>query len=80
MEFWKWRFCDKESIRKIVGNNNTNMKTLVIPDVGRTNYKEDSVIDMVRVAKNIIINALKDIGESGTDRIYIIENYGTLIA
>ncbi len=55
-EFGKWKFCDEEDIRKIVGENVSDMKISVMADVGRCDFKEDfipkseSVIDMVRVA------------------------------
>lgn len=55
-KFGKWKFCDEESIRSIVGDNNTDMKISVMADVGRTDLehdildKQDSVIDLVRVA------------------------------
>lgn len=58
-EFGKWKFCDEEDIRSIVGNNDTNMKISVMADVGRTDFekdiidKKDSVIDLVRVATYI---------------------------
>ena len=55
-DFGKWKFCDEEDIRKIVGENVSDMKIAVMADVGRCDYKtdflpkKDSVIDMVRVA------------------------------
>ena len=55
-EFGKWKFCNEEDIRAIVGDNPTDMKIAVMADVGRCDYKTDflpkseSVIDMVRVA------------------------------
>lgn len=55
-EFGKWKFCDEEDIRKIVGDNISDMKISVMADVGRCDFKTDfvpkseSVIDMVRVA------------------------------
>ncbi|MCD7709026.1 MAG: aldolase catalytic domain-containing protein [Clostridiales bacterium] len=55
-KFGKWKFCDEESIRGIVGDNNSDMKISVMADVGRCDYKKDiipkseSVIDFVRVA------------------------------
>ena len=55
-KFGKWKFCDEAAIREIVGDNNSDMKISVMADVGRCDYKkdilprEDSVIDMVRVA------------------------------
>jgi 4-hydroxy 2-oxovalerate aldolase len=55
-KFGKWKFCDEESIRGIVGDNPSDMKLAVMADVGRCDYKKDiidkkdSVIDLVRVA------------------------------
>ena len=58
-KFGKWKFCDEEHIRAIVGDNNSDMNISVMADVGRCDYKKDiidkkdSVIDMVRVATYI---------------------------
>lgn len=58
-KFGKWKFCDEESIRGIVGDNDTDMKISVMADVGRTDLehdildRKDSVIDLVRVATYI---------------------------
>ncbi len=58
-DFGDWKFCKEESIRRIVGNNDTDMKLSVMADVGRANLqrdlhpKEESVLDMVRVATYI---------------------------
>lgn len=58
-EFGEWKFCDEESIRRIVGENNTDLKIAVMADVGRTDFKKDilpkseSVIDLIRVATYI---------------------------
>ena len=58
-KFGKYKFCDEEDLRKIVGENKTDMKLAVMADVGRTDFakdigeKKDSVIDMVRVASYI---------------------------
>lgn len=58
-KFGKWKFCDEESLRSIVGENDTDMKISVMADVGRTDLendildKSDSVIDLVRVATYI---------------------------
>ena len=55
-KFGKWKFCDEEDIRAVVGNNDTDLKIAVMADVGRCNYKQDiqnreeSVIDLIRVA------------------------------
>ena len=58
-KFGKWKFCDEQSIRDIVGENDTDMKISVMADVGRTDLehdildKKDSVIDLVCVATYI---------------------------
>lgn len=58
-KFGKWKFCDEEAIRDIVGDNVSDMKLTVMADVGRCDYKKDiidrkdSVIDMIRVATYI---------------------------
>jgi len=58
-EYGRWKFCDEENIRKIVGDNKTPLKLAVMADAERTNYKNDilpkeqSVIDCVRVAAYI---------------------------
>jgi len=57
-EFGPWNFCKEADIRRIVGNNDTNMKIAVMSDIGRTVNeellpKEDSVVDMIRIATYI---------------------------
>lgn len=58
-KFGKWKFCNEEDIRAIVGENNSPLKISVMADVGRCDYKKDilpkkdSVIDLVRVATYI---------------------------
>lgn len=55
-QFGPWKFSTEEELRKIVGDNDTGLKISVMADVDRTDYekdilpKEQSVIDMVRVA------------------------------
>lgn len=55
-DFGKWKFCDDEDIRAIVGDNDTDLKIAVMADVGRCDYKKDiinrndSPIDLIRVA------------------------------
>lgn len=52
----KWKFCNDDDIRAVVGDNNTDLKIAVMADVGRCDYKKDitdkanSPIDLVRVA------------------------------
>lgn len=58
-EFGDWKFCDEEDIRRIVGDNDSNLKLAVMADVGRTDFEKDiipkseSVIDLIRVATYI---------------------------
>lgn len=55
-KFGKYKFCDEEDLRAVVGENASPMKLSVMADVGRTDFrkdigpKKDSVVDMVRVA------------------------------
>ena len=58
-KFGKWKFCNEEDIRAIVGENNTDLKISVMADVGRCDYKKDiidraeRVIDLVMVSTYI---------------------------
>lgn len=55
-KFGKWKFCNDDDIRAIVGENNTDLKIAVMADVGRCDYKNDIVnksdspVDLIRVA------------------------------
>ena len=87
-KFGKWKFCDEEDIRAIVGDNNSDMKISVMADVGRCDFKKDftdkkdSVIDMVRVACYVhqmpaaieMIEEFKDKGYEVTCNIMAISN------
>jgi 4-hydroxy 2-oxovalerate aldolase len=57
-EYGPWNFCLEEDMRRIVGDNNTDLKISVMADIGRTltdniRPKSESVVDMVRVAAYI---------------------------
>jgi 4-hydroxy 2-oxovalerate aldolase len=58
-EYGAWKHCQEEDIRRIVGENPTEMKLSAMADAERTNYhedflpKENSVLDMIRVATYI---------------------------
>jgi len=50
-----WKFCEEADLRRIVGDNNTNMKLAAMADIGRISFddippKSESVLDMIRVA------------------------------
>jgi 4-hydroxy 2-oxovalerate aldolase len=75
-EFGKWKFCDEDDIRKIIGENKTDLKLSVMADAGRTDYKEDflpknkSIIDLIRVACYIhqiptALDMIKDANDKG---------------
>ena len=87
-KFGKWKFCDDEDIRAIVGDNNTDLKISVMADVGRTDFRRDirprseSVIDMVRVATYIntipaaleIVEYCHELGYETTVNIMAVSN------
>lgn len=57
-EYGPWNFCKEEDIRRIVGENKTNMKIAVMADIGRSlkeelRPKSESVVDMIRIATYI---------------------------
>ena len=75
-EYGPWKFCEESDIRRIVGDNATDLKIAVMADVGRCDYKEDispcaeSVIDMIRVATYIhqiptALDMVKDAHDKG---------------
>lgn len=89
-DFGKWKFCNEEDIRAIVGDNISDMKLCVMADVGRCDFRTDflpkseSVIDMVRVACYIhqmpaaieMIEYLHDLGYETTCNIMAISQVG----
>jgi len=75
-DFGPWKFCDEEDLRRIVGDNPTDLKLSVMADAEKSDYKEDilpadeSVLDMVRVATYIhqipiAIDMINDAHEKG---------------
>ena len=58
-EFGPWKHCDEEDIRKAVGDNDTGLKLSMMADAEKSDFKQDikpkqdSVIDMIRVATYI---------------------------
>jgi 4-hydroxy 2-oxovalerate aldolase len=75
-KFGPWKFCDEEDLRRIVGDNETDLKLSVMADVGKCDYqtdilaKKDSVIDLVRVAAYIhqipsAVEMIQDAHEKG---------------
>ena len=88
-EFGKWKFCDEEDIRAIVGENDSPLKLSVMADVGRCDFKKDilpkseSVIDMIRIATYThqmpgaleMINYCHDMGYETTINIMVIVSH-----
>jgi 4-hydroxy 2-oxovalerate aldolase len=74
-EYGPWNFCKEEDIRRIVGENKTNMKIAVMSDIGRSlkeelRPKSESVVDMIRIATYIhqipaAIELIQDAHEKG---------------
>jgi 4-hydroxy 2-oxovalerate aldolase len=71
-----WKHCDEDTLRRIVGDNPSDLKLAVMADADRTNYKRDilpkseSVIDLIRVACYIhqvplAIDMVKDAVDKG---------------
>ncbi|MDX9975984.1 MAG: aldolase catalytic domain-containing protein [FCB group bacterium] len=55
-KFGPWKFCREEDLRRVIGDNPTDLKIAVMADAGKTDWREDigpkseSVIDAIRVA------------------------------
>jgi len=75
-KFGKWKFCNEDDIRDIVGDNNSDLKLAVMADVGRCDYKNDivnksdSALDLIRVATYIhtmpqAIDMIEDANKKG---------------
>jgi 4-hydroxy 2-oxovalerate aldolase len=71
-----WKYCLEEDIRRIVGDNDTDLKLAIMADAERCDYHEDiapktqSVIDMIRVATYInqiptALEMIKDAHDKG---------------
>jgi 4-hydroxy 2-oxovalerate aldolase len=71
-----WKHCDEDVLRRVVGENDTDLKLAVMADADRTDYKHDiveksdSVIDLIRVACYIhqiplAIDMVKDAKDKG---------------
>ena len=72
-----WKYCDEDSIRRVIGDNNTPVKLAVMADAGgkcnwRTDIlpKEKSVLDLIRVACYVhqieeAVDMIKDAHDKG---------------
>ncbi len=71
-----WKYCEEDTIRRIVGENDSDMKLTAMADAEKTDYKEDilpkdqSVLDCIRVATYvhqipIAVDMIKDASDKG---------------
>ncbi len=71
-----WKYCDEDTLRRIVDDNPTDLKIAVMADAERTDYhtdilpKSESVIDIVRVATYVhqiptALEMIKDAHDKG---------------
>lgn len=75
-KYGAWKFCDEEDLRRVFGDNKTDLKLSIMADAGKCDYKtdilpkKDSVIDLVRVAAYIhqipaLMEMIEDAHEKG---------------
>ena len=75
-QYGSWKYCDEDDIRRIVGDNRTDLRISAMADAERTDYHEDirpkdqSVIDLIRVATYIhqipvAVDMIKDAHDKG---------------
>lgn len=75
-EHGAWKFCREDDIRRIVGDNDTPLKLSAMADAEKSDYHEDilpkeqSVLDMIRVATYIhqiplALDMIKDAHDKG---------------
>lgn len=71
-----WKFCDEDDIRRIVGDNKTDLKLTAMADAEKTDYhtdilpKDQSVLDVIRVAAYVnqiptAVDMIKDAYDKG---------------
>ncbi len=75
-EYGAWKFCREDDIRRIVGENDTQLKLSAMADAEKCDYrvdilpKDQSVLDMIRVAAYIhqiplALDMIKDAHDKG---------------
>ena len=71
-----WKFCDEDAIRRIVHENQTDLKLSAMADAGKTDYhtdilpKDKSALDVIRVACYVhqiaeAVDMIKDAADKG---------------
>jgi len=80
-EYGAWKFCTEDDARRIVGDNDSDVKLSVMADCGRTEYQTDilprdqSVFDVIRVACYIhqvplALDMIKDAHDKGYETTF----------
>lgn len=75
-KYGDWKYCDEETLRRALGDNESDMKLSVMADAERCDYhsdippKDESIIDLIRVATYIhqvptAIDMVKDAHDKG---------------
>ena len=75
-QYGSWKFCSEDDIRRVVGENDTELKLSAMADAERTDYhvdilpKKESVLDLIRVACYIhqiptALDMIKDAHDKG---------------
>jgi len=75
-KFGDWKFCSEDDMRRVVGDNDSNLKLAAMADAEKCDYKEDilpkseSVLDVIRVATYvhqlpIAVDMIKDAHDKG---------------
>lgn len=88
-KYGAWRSCDEDDIRRIVGDNNTELKLAAMADAEKCDYKtdiikkKDSPLDLIRVATYIhqlplAIDMINDATDKGYETTVNIMAVSTL--
>ncbi len=75
-KFGGWKFCDEDEMRRLVGDNDSNVKLSAMADAEKCDYKTDilpkkeSVLDLIRVATYVhqlpvAVDMIKDAADKG---------------
>jgi len=89
-EHGAWKYCGEDDIRRIVGENDTQLKLSAMADAEKSDYREDilpcdqSVLDMIRVAAYIhqiplALDMIKDAHDKGYETTLNLMAVSTVI-
>ncbi|MFA4836027.1 MAG: aldolase catalytic domain-containing protein [Dehalococcoidia bacterium] len=88
--FGRWKFCEEDDIRRIVGDSGSSLKLSAMADVGKSDYHEDilpksqSALDMIRIATYVkevdkAIDMVKDAHDKGYETTVNIMAVSTVL-